>query len=220
MAVHKEESTRNRNGQPLVRLLRGPPCTPVRLHGPPTPGLTAPFRDLIRVRWVSPIYIDTHTVYIWTHIHFAGGRPRHGVLVGTNDTPGRVVYSVQVVGSRGASVSGFGQRMHVMGVHNAGVHCVGGDRQHCWAGSPALGRRAVSGALLTLAGLFLAERLPAQSPKVASQNYTQADVRFMQGMIMHHAQAVAMSDWAASHGARPDVVLCNGSLSRRPMRSD
>ena len=39
--------------------------------------------------------------------------------------------------------------------------------------------------------------------------YTDADVQFMTGMIPHHAQAVIMGNWAASHGARADVaVLC------------
>jgi len=39
----------------------------------------------------------------------------------------------------------------------------------------------------------------------------------MQGMIIHHAQAVVMSDWARSHGARPDLqVLCKRiALSQR-----
>lgn len=31
--------------------------------------------------------------------------------------------------------------------------------------------------------------------------YTEADVRFMQGMIAHHAQAIYMSRMAAAHGA-------------------
>ena len=52
-------------------------------------------------------------------------------------------------------------------------------------------------------------RCRAQATKPAGRDYTDADVRFMQGMIMHHAQAVVMSDWAATHGARPDlVILC------------
>ena len=33
--------------------------------------------------------------------------------------------------------------------------------------------------------------------------YTEADVRFMQGMIAHHAQAIFMSRMAVSHGANP-----------------
>ena len=36
--------------------------------------------------------------------------------------------------------------------------------------------------------------------------YTEADVRFMQGMIAHHAQAIFMSRLAAQHGANPRVL--------------
>jgi len=35
--------------------------------------------------------------------------------------------------------------------------------------------------------------------------YTRADIDFMQGMIGHHAQAIVMSRWAATHGASPAV---------------
>ena len=35
--------------------------------------------------------------------------------------------------------------------------------------------------------------------------YTEADIRFMSGMIHHHAQAIVMSRWAASHGASASV---------------
>jgi uncharacterized protein (DUF305 family) len=35
--------------------------------------------------------------------------------------------------------------------------------------------------------------------------YTRADVKFMQGMIGHHAQAIVMANWAPSHGERADV---------------
>jgi uncharacterized protein (DUF305 family) len=35
--------------------------------------------------------------------------------------------------------------------------------------------------------------------------YTEADIRFMSGMIHHHAQAILMARWAPTHGARPDV---------------
>ena len=39
--------------------------------------------------------------------------------------------------------------------------------------------------------------------------YTEADIRFMSGMIPHHAQAIVMAGWAASHGASPPVrTLC------------
>src|SRR6266571_7255544 len=43
--------------------------------------------------------------------------------------------------------------------------------------------------------------MPVTIPKGAL--YTEADVRFMQGMIAHHAQAIYMSRMAAVHGANP-----------------
>ncbi len=43
----------------------------------------------------------------------------------------------------------------------------------------------------------------------AARAFSPADVEFMQGMVPHHAQAVIMAGWAASHGARADVQrLC------------
>lgn len=39
--------------------------------------------------------------------------------------------------------------------------------------------------------------------------YTEADIRFMSGMISHHAQAIKMAKWATTHGASAAVVrLC------------
>jgi uncharacterized protein (DUF305 family) len=46
--------------------------------------------------------------------------------------------------------------------------------------------------------------MPVTIPKGAL--YTEADVRFMQGMIAHHAQAIYMSKMAAAHGANPRVL--------------
>jgi uncharacterized protein (DUF305 family) len=45
---------------------------------------------------------------------------------------------------------------------------------------------------------------PITIPKGAL--YTEADVRFMQGMIAHHAQAIHMSRMAPTHGANPRLV--------------
>lgn len=43
----------------------------------------------------------------------------------------------------------------------------------------------------------------------AARAYAPADVAFMQGMVPHHAQAVIMSRWATTRGARADVkILC------------
>jgi uncharacterized protein (DUF305 family) len=65
--------------------------------------------------------------------------------------------------------------------------------------------------------VLAATRLPAQPATSVGRNYTQADVDFVQGMIMHHAQAVVMSDWATTHGARADLqILCKRiTLSQR-----
>jgi uncharacterized protein (DUF305 family) len=50
---------------------------------------------------------------------------------------------------------------------------------------------------------------PKARPDLVRQPYSAADVDFMAGMIPHHAQAVLIAGWAASHGARPEVrVLC------------
>lgn len=45
---------------------------------------------------------------------------------------------------------------------------------------------------------------PISIPKGAL--FTEADVRFMQGMIAHHAQAIHMSKLAATHGASPRLL--------------
>lgn len=59
-------------------------------------------------------------------------------------------------------------------------------------------RRVVAIIILGAAG-----PLAAQAPPAAS------DVAFMSGMISHHAQAILMAGWAASHGAGAAVrTLC------------
>lgn len=72
-------------------------------------------------------------------------------------------------------------------------------------------------ALLIAIATIAACGLPAQDSISTPRDYTDADVHFMQGMIVHHAQAVVMSDWAPSHGARPDLqLLCKRiALSQR-----
>jgi uncharacterized protein (DUF305 family) len=51
---------------------------------------------------------------------------------------------------------------------------------------------------------------PAGQARAASRApYTAADVRFMSGMISHHAQAVLMAGWAPTHDASPSLrALC------------
>ena len=50
---------------------------------------------------------------------------------------------------------------------------------------------------------------PKPRPDLVREPYSQADIDFMTGMIPHHAQAVLIAGWAASHGANPQLrVLC------------
>jgi uncharacterized protein (DUF305 family) len=44
--------------------------------------------------------------------------------------------------------------------------------------------------------------------------FTEADVRFMQGMIAHHAQAIYMSRLAAAHEANPRVLKFAGKIDQ------
>ena len=64
--------------------------------------------------------------------------------------------------------------------------------------------------VLAIAALAAASRTaPAQMRAGGGRPYSPADVHFMTGMIPHHAQAVLMAGWAATHGASPAVrALC------------
>jgi uncharacterized protein (DUF305 family) len=42
--------------------------------------------------------------------------------------------------------------------------------------------------------------------------YTAADIHFVSGMIGHHAQAIAMSQWAESHGASATIRTLAGRI--------
>jgi len=57
-------------------------------------------------------------------------------------------------------------------------------------------------------------RTPAEQVRADSgvQAYTAADVRFMQGMIHHHAQAVVMAGWAPTHAASEAVKILAGRI--------
>jgi uncharacterized protein (DUF305 family) len=62
--------------------------------------------------------------------------------------------------------------------------------------------------IAAMACLTLPQELRAQSGS-GRPPYTEADVRFMTGMIVHHGQAVLIAGWAPSHGASRAVrTLC------------
>jgi uncharacterized protein (DUF305 family) len=48
---------------------------------------------------------------------------------------------------------------------------------------------------------------PVARPELVRQPYGAADIKFMSGMIPHHAQAVLMATWAQTHGASPALQL-------------
>ena len=78
-------------------------------------------------------------------------------------------------------------------------------------------RRPLVAAALASAALMLAQPAAAQQHNMAAMGpdhitipegalYTVADVKFMQGMIAHHAQAIYMSRMAEAHGANPRLL--------------
>lgn len=46
----------------------------------------------------------------------------------------------------------------------------------------------------------------------ARMNVSEADVRFMTGMIHHHAQALVMSAWAPENGASPSLLILTSRI--------
>jgi uncharacterized protein (DUF305 family) len=73
----------------------------------------------------------------------------------------------------------------------------------------AAGLIAIVAAAPAAGGQTGREADPKPRPELVRQPYSEADIDFMAGMIPHHAQAVLIAGWAASHGARPDVrILC------------
>ena len=93
----------------------------------------------------------------------------------------------------------------------------------------ALGSRSlITGLLLTGSSLAMAQTAPILLPgapgeasktlsaneasEIAKASYTNADVAFMQGMIVHHQQAVEMSELVASRTNNEDVVTISGRI--------
>lgn len=72
--------------------------------------------------------------------------------------------------------------------------------------APVPSTASSSGPNIAISGPEKARRDSAQYP------YTEADINFMQGMIHHHAQAIAMSKMAPSHGASAGVQTLAGRI--------
>ena len=87
------------------------------------------------------------------------------------------------------------------------------SRRHFIAAALATVLLSIPGTAQTSATAARQGPAPAAEPKprpdLVRQPYSAADIEFVTGMIPHHAQAVLIAGWAASHGARPDLrVLC------------
>ncbi|HEX6057669.1 MAG TPA: DUF305 domain-containing protein [Gemmatimonadaceae bacterium] len=82
--------------------------------------------------------------------------------------------------------------------------CHASTRPPSEAPAPASPARAATPAASGMAHAHGAASAPVTIP--AGATYTEADVRFMQGMIAHHAQAIHMSRMAPERGADPRLV--------------
>jgi uncharacterized protein (DUF305 family) len=71
--------------------------------------------------------------------------------------------------------------------------------------------RRTSMALLLVPAVALAQASGAPNSHTGL-SYTPADVKFMQGMIGHHSQAVVMAGWAPTHGASEQVQVLAGRI--------
>ena len=86
---------------------------------------------------------------------------------------------------------------------------------------PAKSLRAGAVAALTVLAVphaSLSAQAPSSGVEQARQDsvrrpYTVADIAFMSGMIGHHAQAVKMAGWAASHGASKSLQIFCGRIA-------
>jgi uncharacterized protein (DUF305 family) len=73
--------------------------------------------------------------------------------------------------------------------------------------STELMKKKFRGALIALAVALVALVAPKTASAQAAPRYTAADVRFMQGMIGHHAQALAMTALIPDRTTRQDMRL-------------
>ena len=74
------------------------------------------------------------------------------------------------------------------------------------AGLPLAGQTAAPAIVQPGAPGHASKSLPANTPPVQLREPTEADVKFMQGMIMHHGQAVEMTKLVFAKSHNPEVL--------------
>jgi uncharacterized protein (DUF305 family) len=99
----------------------------------------------------------------------------------------------------------------LLGVLAAGAGCASAPVSGGVAGAPAdphaMHQAAPAAPAAGAPGSRVYHPTDAQRLLGIRQPWSDADIEFISGMIPHHAQAVIMSGWAASRGARADVAL-------------
>ena len=73
------------------------------------------------------------------------------------------------------------------------------------AGQPASGGQAQAPAIVQPGAPGQASTVVASVPKSSDNNFTDGDVKFMQGMIHHHSQALVMVAMIATHTKTPEL---------------
>jgi uncharacterized protein (DUF305 family) len=100
----------------------------------------------------------------------------------------------------------------VVGAERTAV-CSGGDE------AQALFSSVMRIVFRTIPALFLVAFAAVAGASVtdttvdAQHAYTDADIKFLDGMIAHHAQALLMAGWASSHGASPTVLTLTSRIT-------
>jgi len=81
----------------------------------------------------------------------------------------------------------------------------GGDTDQA-AGQPATAAEAQAPAIVQPGAPGQASTVVSSVPKFDHSGYTDADVKFMQGMIHHHHQALLMVEMIATHTKTPELI--------------
>jgi uncharacterized protein (DUF305 family) len=120
----------------------------------------------------------------------------------------------QSVESPGVTLSAVFSRAFGMGATMAGLSVVYGLLLHGLA-TPAYGQQSPSGSVSVVqpgAPGTPSRRLPASTSGVAPHP-SRADIEFMQGMIMHHSQAVEMTALIASRTENKEIRVLGARIS-------